>query len=378
MNNAKGKSVRHKIIKTAGYSVYLLLFVWIGLEIALRIYNPFHFRIKGDKILLPVDQKTLIRNEINPRLDREITNTRNALGLRGPEMPPGAAHYLSIIAVGGSTTECRFLNDDHTWPFLTGERLKKKFRNIWLNNAGLDGHSSFGHQVMLSDHLAQLKPKVILFLMGINDVESDRPSFHDKLNTRGAYPDFKHYLYNNLETVNLAVNLARGWRAQRLNNTTQALKLPRKGNELFLSEAQIQQRLSGQELFLSLYGKRIEQLIDTCRYYQIQPVFITQPSLYGSGTDSLTMANLALSKIDEDMNGELFWRLLERYNTRLRKTCERSGTPVIDLAARMPKNGIYYYDATHFTNEGAAQVSGIVAEGLSHVLQEKFPAYILR
>src|SRR5690606_38840117 len=104
-------------------------------------------------------------------------------------------------------------------------------------------------------------------------------SFHDKLNTRGAYPDLKHYLYNHLETVNLAVNLARGWRAQRFNNTTQALKLPEKDAELFLTEAQMQHRLSGQETFLDQYGKRIEQLIDTCRYRHIQPVFITQPSL---------------------------------------------------------------------------------------------------
>jgi len=137
MNKAKG--TRHKKIKIAGYIIYLLLFVWVGLEIAFRIYNPFHFRIRGDKILLPVNQKILISNKINPRLDSEITNTRYALGFRGPEMPPNAQDYLSIITVGGSTTECRFLNDDHTWPFLTGEQLKKKFRNIWLNNAGLDG-----------------------------------------------------------------------------------------------------------------------------------------------------------------------------------------------------------------------------------------------
>ncbi|HRE50662.1 MAG TPA: SGNH/GDSL hydrolase family protein [Flavitalea sp.] len=376
MNKAKG--TRHKKIKIAGYIIYLLLFVWVGLEIAFRIYNPFHFRIRGDKILLPVNQKILISNKINPRLDSEITNTRNALGFRGPEMPPNAQDYLSIITVGGSTTECRFLNDDHTWPFLTGEQLKKKFRNIWLNNAGLDGHSSFGHQAMLYDYLAQLKPKVIVFLMGINDVESDQPSFHDKLNTRGAYPDLKHYLYNHLETVNLAVNLARGWRAQRFNNTTQALKLPEKGAELFLTEAQMQHRLSGQETFLDQYGKRIEQLIDTCRYRHIQPVFITQPSLYGSGTDSLTGANLARSKIDEGMNGELFWRLLELYNERLKETCERAGAPVIDLAAKMPKNSLYYYDASHFTNEGAEQVAGIVSEELSKALQEKFPEYILQ
>ena len=56
----------------------------------------------------------------------------------------------------------------------------------------------------------------------------------------------------------------------------------------------------------------------------------------------------------------------------------RAGAPGIDLAVRMPKNSIYYYDAIHFTNEGAKQVAGIVSEELSQALQEKFPEYMLR
>src|SRR5277367_5478933 len=146
-NNQKSNSTFRKVIRKVLYVIYFLFFIFAALEIFLRIYNPFHFRIKGDKIILPVSQVTTIRNNINPKLDSVIINTRNKLGFRGPEMPENFKNYLSIITVGGSTTECKFLNDDKTWPYLTGKILENYFRNIWLNNAGLDGHSTYGHQI---------------------------------------------------------------------------------------------------------------------------------------------------------------------------------------------------------------------------------------
>src|SRR5580704_17588568 len=93
------------------YMLYFFIFIFIALEIFLRIYNPFHFRLKGDRILLPINQEVRIRNTINPKLDSLIINTRNALGFRGPDTPANFRQVLSIITVGGSTTECRFLSD---------------------------------------------------------------------------------------------------------------------------------------------------------------------------------------------------------------------------------------------------------------------------
>lgn len=53
--------------------------------------------------------------------------------------------YLTIISVGGSTTECFYISDDKTWTHILGMKLKSVFTRVWINNAGLDGHSTFGH-----------------------------------------------------------------------------------------------------------------------------------------------------------------------------------------------------------------------------------------
>src|SRR5258708_9950816 len=293
----KGKTMG-KGARRIAYVVYFIFAVFLLLEIGLRIYNPFHLRLKGNRIVLPVNQKIPILNKINPKLDTVIVNTRNNLGFRGPELPLDREHTLTIITIGGSTTECHFLNDGKTWPYLLGKRLLDSFPGCWLNNAGLDGHSTYGHTVMLNDHVKQLRPSVILFLTGINDVETSGPSFHDKLNTRGAFPDLKHYIFENSEVLNLLLNLVRGWRAQKFNNTTNSLLSLDKSKNLVLPDSVMKERLAKQKPYLQAYRSRLLQLADTCIAWHILPVFITQPNQFGAATHSLTGTHLAIFPVN--------------------------------------------------------------------------------
>ena len=369
--------------KGFAYVLYLFFSVFLLLEIVLRIYNPFHLRLKGDRIVLPVSQQATITNRINPKLDPVIINTRNSLGFRGPEPPvPGNWNkQLTVITIGGSTTECHFLNDQQTWPFLLGKKLADSFPGCWLNNAGLDGHSTFGHQVLLNDHVKKLKPSVIIFLAGINDVEATGPSFHDKLNTRGAFPDLKHYIFENSEVLNLLLNLERGWRAQKFNNTTNALIPLDKNKRLVLPDSAAANRLAAQKPFLAAFRTRISQLADTCSAWHILPVFITQPNQFGEGRDPLTGADLELYPADPsdpaatDINGKLMWAMIEQYNEVTRSVCREKNLPVIDLARLLPKNSLYFYDMSHFTNQGAERIASLLSDNLIPVLMPHFPEY---
>ena len=373
-NTVKKRTLGRRI----GYAVYLVVAVFFLLEVSLRIYNPFHFRLKGDKILLPINQRATITNTINPKLDRVIVNTRNSLGFRGPEPPADWRDHLTIITVGGSTTECHFLNDNRTWPFLLGAKLTDSFPDCWLNNAGLDGHSTFGHTIFLNDYIKHLRPRVVIFLVGVNDVETDGPSFHDRLNTRGGYADLKHFIFQNSDVLNLVLNLVRGWRAQRFNNTTNTMLVMDSSRKRELSDSVIKDRLERQAPFLAGYRRRLEGLADTCVAWGILPVFVTQPNLFGVGRDPETGVDLSLFPCDPndaELNGKLMWQMLERYNDVVRSVGAVRHVPVIDLARKLPKNSLYYYDMSHFTNAGAQEVADLLAGGLMPVLDADFPAF---
>jgi lysophospholipase L1-like esterase len=368
----KPKGIGAKVLKTVLYILYLFLAVFILLEVLLRLYDPFKFRLKANRIILPVNQKEIISNTLNPKLDSVIVVTRNQLGFRGPDTTQGFSRQLSVITIGGSTTACHFLTDDKTWPYLLAKYLQRDIKNIWVNNAGFDGHSSFGHQVLVDDHVKKIRPKIVIFLTGVNDIENDGPSYFDKLKMKDAYPDLLHYLYNKSEVVSVVVNFLRGGKAQKFNNTTQELKLPGALGMLNMSPEQRDKKLRLQEKYLDGYGLRLAALIDTCKRNNILPVFLTQPCLYGYSTDSVTGVNLATAKVEEGMNGALLSDLLERYNNRVKEECSRRDVPLIDLAALVPKNSLYYYDQTHFTNQGAEMVASVVAEKMKAILEGRY------
>lgn len=151
-------------------------------EIVLRIYNPFATYTRQGKLVLPANQKAVFKNKWISQFDKQIFYSRNSLGFRGPEPTDSISKLTSKITIGGSTTECRFLSDSTTWPFLLGEALKDSIPNLWINNAGIDGHSTLGHLHLLKEYVLKLKPKYILLLTGVNDVESLKPESFDLMN----------------------------------------------------------------------------------------------------------------------------------------------------------------------------------------------------
>src|SRR5258708_14113663 len=103
--------VKHLIAITFG--IFLALVI---IEIILRIWHPFDYNVRGDKIILTANIQVRMKNQWIRKLDDTIYYSRNAIGLRGDPWPVRPEQYTTIITVGGSTTECKFLSDNNTWP----------------------------------------------------------------------------------------------------------------------------------------------------------------------------------------------------------------------------------------------------------------------
>jgi hypothetical protein len=134
-----------KIRKQIGYWLFLFAFTLIAAEIILRIYNPFPASVTGDRITLHSNTLRILDNFKGSDLDSRVTIIKNSLAFRGPEPPTPFREYLTILTVGGSTTECTAINEEKTWSELFSKELSKSFNNVWVNNAGFAGHSTFGH-----------------------------------------------------------------------------------------------------------------------------------------------------------------------------------------------------------------------------------------
>ncbi len=370
--------MKDKIKNIVVFPLYLILVIVIALEIILRVYNPFAARVKGYDIVLPVNEKYIIDMGNKPKFEPKIIHTKNSLGFRGEEMPKNIDSYLSIITVGGSTTECYYNSDSLTWSYLLDKKIKQNCKSTWLNNAGLNGHSTFGHQVLLNQYLVKIKPKVLFFLIGINDIGREELNDFDSDVVSDKVFNIKGWFLKNSEVANTILNLKRSLRAKRKLGLSHdfAIEPLDKMPHLTLSEKQSKDAIYQQKkTYLSAYRSRVKSILDICLKNKIVPVLITQPLLYGPEKDPLTGVNLATVKTNENQNGKLYWETLELYNEEVRKIGSESGTFVIDLAHEMPKNSLYFYDSMHFTAEGNSVVSDIIYKKSLPFLSKKFDSF---
>lgn len=360
-----------------GIAISLLL-----LEILLHVYNPLQTRIKGNRIVLTTNKSYHIKNDIIKSLDPEITVTRNSLGFRGPEPPAEMDKALTVVTVGGSTTQCFFLSDQQTWTARLGGKLENSFRPVWVNNAGLDGHSTHGHLVLLEDYVVRLRPKVALVLVGANDVARGSMDEWDAENVRGGVQfkspkAFVKSLSAYSEVAALLLNMYRSYTAYREGLLHQQIDLRGQG---YLDVPEPEQKKyiaeNATDAYLSGFEGRLKRIVETCRAAGIEPFLITQPLLVGFGTDDVTGLDLArIRAYGPRQTGSMYWGVIEAYNDVTRRVGRESGVAVIDLARQMPKTSRYFYDFIHYTPEGAEAIAGILYQSLCPILQAEYPEH---
>lgn len=362
--------------------IFLSLVLALGIvEVALRIYNPLGFRIKGNKILLPINKDETIHYH-SPKLAKIVKIHRNSLGFKGEEPPADFPARLTILTIGGSTTEGVGLNDDKTWPLVLESKLKRNFGKLWLNNAGLSGHSTFGHVILMHDYVAKIKPKVVIFLIGLNDLGIESLNTFDSRMMMGvtfrSLDGFLAGLANHSEVFAALLNLKRYYLPKVMPQVGKEEVNFRTAPTLEVSaQDKAATRQLYRERYLGPYELRLRKLLEMALNQGSVPILLTQPVLYGTQTDPATGVDLRKLQVTKEMNGELAWEMLELYNDITRRVGKEKGMLVIDLAAEMPKNSVYYFDLTHFTNAGAAKAAEIIYGHLQPYLASKFPDYVL-
>lgn len=341
-------------------------------EGALRVYNPIPLTLRGQRFFLPKNKVEVRRHPYgDPRYEAQIHASTNSLGFRGPERLEDRAGVTEIVAVGGSTTECHFVSNDKIWTKLLADGLAAQGLSVWLNNAGLDGNSTFGHRLLLEQHILPLRPDVVLFLIGVNDVGRGDLNVSDA-GTRRALRDM---VIERSELLSTMQALFRSVRAKEQGLSYFANFDITKSERLEMSDEEITTVLAEHGgPFLEGYERRVRELLALTRGAGIEPILITQPSLYGDYVDPTTGVEVGAAKILDEWsrhrhtNAKAHDLVLERYNDVVRRVGPELGVAVVDLAAKLPKDSALYVDWVHYSVAGNAKVAEILAAELGPIL----------
>ena len=301
----------------------------------------------------------------------EFVYRRDAMGFRGPGVD--AAH-ISILTIGGSTTNQLYLPEESTWQAVLERSLRRTGHHAVVANAGIDGQTTAG---MIADldlwfpHVPHLKPHLVLAYVGINDVyktgpatphvaggEDPRQILRDSL----RYSNFMKEVEQRSALARLWTVIAGSIEANRARLRHQAVDFARA--QWTDQPAQPVWPADQLEANLAAYKDRLVRIAGLIERMSAVPVFVTQ-----TRADS-KQENGRLIGITEagGPNGVDRGRALARFNAATMEVCRDRHVTCLDLATELHFGAGDFYDYEHNTPQGAEKIGKWRADKLAELV----------
>ena len=334
--------------------------------------DHFFIRSPNRRFILNPDERYL------PGIKGEARFTINSLGLRGDELRD---QEIRILAIGGSTTECAYLDDREAWPHRIQEYLSQKTgKKVWVGNAGVSALNSRHHVLQTAELLKQI-PKVdlMILLIGAND-----PSL-----LKGGYnpaglenPSIRQEcLRSSFEVAPIRINSFKDFQLYRLirnrffpkinrrfYRTGEWYEEKRKQRQRFKKISLSKEQESRLPIGLNEYKGNIKKIAHLCQEHGTKVLFLTQPTLYKSAmTENEEMllwgGGTIVSKGSRErayITASDLRKIFTLYNDQLLETGKKENFEVMDLDAIISPRSDSFYDDQHFNEIGSERVAEAV------------------
>ena len=324
------------------------------------------------------------REEIMPGVRGVSRFIVNSEGIRGDE--PSAANTHRILAVGGSTTQCLYLDQTEAWPGrlqkLLNERAGSRAR-VWVGNAGKAGRRLPEYRLQL-EHLLAAHPELdtIVMLVGANDVnrrlneDGFRPvdlgdpevrealldrAFDVRPRSYALLPPRRTAVWGLASRVEKTIEIRRHWRMIEDEGGRNYEIWRRRRAEA----TRIRERPPDLGSALAAYAADLDAVRQLADEHGARVVFMTQPSIYRRDLPEEYARLLWMGWVGErqsDPHQEYYSvsALAEAYaafNRTLLAFCRESGAECLDLEPLLPKDTRSFYDDIHFNETGAEAVA---------------------
>lgn len=312
----------------------------------------------------------------------------DSLGLRGDEPPAeDAAGAVRVLALGGSTTECLYLDQDEAWPQVLQARLAEASgRRVWVANAGKSGRTARDNALQLAVLLRDGPPfDLVLLLAGLNDLSQrlalDTDYDPGRLRADPLAPT------RAFDVVPLAEEPGPPWRRTALFRVLRALK------NRIVPEGRVQDEAGRvyetwrrrrreaaawrDELpplgpALDDYERYLDDMLASCeaRAPAVRLVLLTQPTLWAADVPPAVERLFWMGGLGDfkDADGGTYYTSralaegLRAFNERTRAFAAAHSLDCVDLAAAIGPDATLFYDEVHFNEAGARRAAELVAE----------------
>jgi lysophospholipase L1-like esterase len=321
-----------------------------------------------------------------PGITGKQTITTDNKGFRTTkEIDYSSQHGYRIFAIGGSTTEQIYLDDKRTWThLLQGSFEKTSGANVEVVNTGVSGLRAQHHLATLRS-VADMKPNLILFLIGINDWNHHVLMHFSRLHSEtflAAALEFRNELVKKVSLKNtllgnIGSRLALAFREQ----TPDVLPESRMGPPMSGSardrevDGSYFTRQRGSldrakmmsfkpEAVSAEYAQDLESIGAFCRQKRIDCMFITQPTGYQASATELYKKGFWMTPPNANytLDFDSMVYLADLYNRHLRAFAMRHGHYFCDAASKFEPSYENFSDDCHFNERGAKRMSEVIRQ----------------
>lgn len=288
-----------------------------------------------------------------------ITYTRDEFGLRGTSC--SNPNKISILTVGGSTTDQRYIDDKETWQALLEDKFKQDKTPQTFGNAGLDGHSTYAHVKSFYQWfplIPNLKPKWIIFYVGINDFYIWDNHERDNLNTNWKEKSVLYQTYTKIKRWKNA-------RAFKLIHHKIDLNKVVYTNQGLLNLEEIKPLTM---LHNAAYQNRIIQLINLCKAQGAQPIFITQPCMFYQIKSTEIVGTKEPLVYSKPINGVDYYYIKQQLDSTLIKTCINAKVRYINIGNDTDWSTTDFYDYVHLNPIGTHKLANKIFKQLQPII----------
>jgi hypothetical protein len=271
---------------------------------------------------------------------------------------------LSLVFLGGSTTECMFVDEENRFPFVAGAILEQETgKKINAYNGAMAGTNTLNCIDVLVNKVLPLKPRVVVFMENINDLST--------LLYEGTY--WNHNTWRSpIQTLYKHESLGLLLKEIFIPNITAAYKnltltLLRREQDQFAAyrgkKPQVDKGKLNQEFAMNL-----QTIVDICKVRGIIPVLMTQANRITDRPDPVIKTYVGRFGEHASLGYQDFKEIYDSFNATIRQVGQRNQVLVIDLAAEIPPDKTYIYDLVHLNDTGSRYAAGLIAARLKSVI----------
>lgn len=275
---------------------------------------------------------------------------------------------VTLVFLGGSTTECMYMEENHRFPYVAGRLLEQATgRQVNSYNAGISGINTQHCLNLLLNKILPLNPQIVVLMENINDLSTllYEKTYWGENSPRGTIISQKSSALKEIEkTLHLL-------RDRLIPNLSREIKehfqIHTPVDEFF--HLRKQKIAIDKPYLLSEFRMNLEEFINICRANRIVPVLMTQENRLKTSPDPIIAAYLKRIEINQGITYQEYKDIFESFNQTIREAGKANAVPVIDLARQVPQEKEYLYDVVHLTDQGSKLAAHIIHQELIKLIK---------